>query len=174
MRNTSAALSSFSECDQMDTVVIHIGVRDCRAQGSHTGVAKDIEALMTSASDKYKNALIMYSAALMTRDSRLNDTLIKLNEHMRNFCMTRDCMEFIEHRKLQSADHCYEDDIHLDSGEGTKTLVKDITSTYARYTQNKSGKVTVSRNGGRKVHMSGNDNNSDVIKLLTIKLLSQL
>ena len=86
----------------------------------------------------------------------------------------------MEHRKLQSSDHCFEDETHLNDSEGTNTFVKDITSTFIRHkrrdnSSQPTGRVSVDRNGRRNVHMGQkSEDNNDLIKLLTLKLLSQL
>ena len=177
--NTCATLDSFVKCDDLEAAIIHIGIRDCRSAPGISSVVKQMETLMQSALSKYKNAVIMFSSALMTSDTGLNTTLMELNEHMRSFCKSHRQFVFVEHRKLQKADHCFEDNIHLNSEEGTKTFVKDLTSTFARVERsqsNRHGTVTVTKSGQRRVSMN-NDNDNDsaqLIKLLTLKLLSQM
>ena len=119
----------------------------------------------------------MFSSALMTGDPNLNQKLKELNEYMHNLCKSKQQFMYVEHRKLQTSNHCFEDNIHLNNEEGTKTFVKDLTGTFARYTRgqvNKGGTVTVTKSGKRHISLASQNDSAALIKLLTLKLLSQM
>ena len=182
-KDSLPVMSSFSKCDSVEVVIFHVGVRDCRSRTDTEAVVSETQALINCASQKYPRAVIMFSAILYIADDTVNDKIDIVNEKMKSFCSTRDQCLYIEHRKLQTSNSCYEDSVHINKDEGTKTFVKDITSTFIRHRQrtnttgahrSPTGTVSITRNGERKVNMSDNSSQKELIKMLTLQLLSQL
>ena len=149
-------------------------------------------------SESFPRADIGFSEILLigreNHQSSKNKTVIDINARVRDYCQDNGYV-YIKHNKLQSpaARSLFDDEVYISNSEGTAVLVSDIQRTLrdcrapAQDTQQGSTRVFYNRqmhrpkgrqqnyqNVTRENSQHQNMNMNNMVKLLTINMLSNL
>lgn len=129
-QNTKSVLPNWESSSDVETFIVHQGINDLKNGHSVEHVASDLQSVLRSAQDKYKNAKVAFSEVLHAGgadNKELNQKITEVNREMEDFCLKSDRYVYIRHETLQSNNSCFMDDFHINDGSGTALFVADMS-----------------------------------------------
>ncbi len=149
--NAEPTLNSWGTSSAVQHFVIHLGINEVRNQKEVSETTESLKNCMCIASQKCPRASVIYSEIIYAGDSRSTEAnkAKEINRAMKAFCEGEDRFVYVEHLALRGNAKHFQDNVHINQGSGTRSLVADITGAVRKQLANRGDGIQQFRGVGR-------------------------